>query len=500
MRKNVPTLYYSVVRQIYRMGAIALLGLLFAINIYRASTQSVTHDEALTYELFVGQPWSIVFNSFDANHHVLHTIVCKVFVDLFGVSAFTLRLASLLSGLLYFWVVFRICERLLGSSWYLLLGVALLSLNPYLLDFLSAARGYGMAVALFLLALWEMLCWMAEPKNLHVLKAGVALGLSVAANLVLVPPSIGLALVFLIAVVNQRTAFQPTVTISKKGKKKKEEPNPYPTAGQALLRFFVPFVATGWLILMYPLSNAVSEQFYVGAKTLRQASESLVHDSLPSAPMFVVGTLAFVVLPLLLAASAFLGFRAAAHWQKASLSEKSLLLLGGTMLIAFLSFVVGHLTTNVPYPEGRTGLYWLPLLTLSGLIIAQLYERATTLLAIPMAACVGVFIAGFRLNSYADWPYDSDTKTIVEQIRSHKPDVAGRKLTIAGSWQLEPSLNFYRVSDRLDWLAEVDRGEPKPGADFYVLLSQDSRFLNELHLKTIYKGARSGTILAQPSS
>lgn len=499
MPKNVPTLYYSVVRQIYRIAAIALLGLLFAINVYRAATQSVTHDEALTYELFVGAPWSIVFNSFDANHHVLHTIICKVFVDLMGVSTLSLRMASLLGGLLYFFVIFRICERLLGASWYMLLGIALLTLNPYMLDFLSAARGYGMAVALFLLAFWEMLCWMTDPKSLHMIRAGVALGLSVAANLVFAPPSIGLALMFLIAVVNQRAAFQPEVTISKKGKKK-EEPNPYPTVSQALLRFFLLFVATAWLILMYPISNAVSEQFYVGAQSLSQASESLVHESLPLAPMLVIATLAFVVLPALLATSAFLGWRAASRWVKASLSEKSLMLLGGTMLIAFLSFVVGHMTTNVPYPEGRTGLYWIPLLTLSGLIIAQLYERATALLAIPMAACVALFLAEFRVDYYADWPYDSETKTLVEQIRSHKPNVDNRKLTVAGSWQLEPSLNFYRVSDHLDWMAEVERGEPKSGADLYVLLSQDSRFVDQLHLKTIYKGSRSGTILAEPSS
>ena len=175
------------------------------------------------------------------------------------------------------------------------------------------------------------------------------------------------------------------------------------------------------------------------------------------------------------------------------------MLLGGTMLIAFLSFIVGHLTTNVPYPEGRTGLYWLPLLTLSGLLIAQLYPRATTILSIPIAACVVLFIAEFRVTYYADWPYDSDTKNIVARIRSHKPNT-DRKITIAGSWQTEPSLNFYRVSDHLDWMTEIDRAEPKPGADFYVLLSQDSRYLDALHLKTIYTGSRSGTILAQPSS
>jgi len=497
MRLTVPTLYYSVVRQTYRFATIGLLGVLFAINVFRAATQSITHDEALTYELFVAAPWSVVFNSFDANHHVLHTIICKFLVDLFGLSTLSLRLASLLGGLLYFWAVFRICERLFGATWFLPLSTALLTLNPYLLDFLSAARGYGMAVAFFMLALWEMLQWMDHPRNAHLLRAGFSLGLSVAANLVLTPPAIGLALMFLMAIVNQRRTFQPAVTVSKKGKKK-EEPNPYPTLGQALLRVIVPFIGTAWLILMYPLSNAASEQFYVGADSLSRASESLVRASLPLAPDLIIAILAFAVLPLVLIAAAVVAWRAGSRWVQASLIEKSIMLTGGAMVVAFLSFVAGHLATNVPYPEGRTGIYWIPLLTLTGLSIAKLYERATPYLAIPMAACIALFAAEFRTSYYADWLYDVDSRTIVDQIRSHKPNVSGRKIAVQGSWQLEPSLNFYRVRDRLDWMADVERTEPKPGADFYVLLSQDSHFLDELHLKTIYRGARSGTILAQP--
>ena len=160
---------------------------------------------------FVAAPWSIVFNSYDANHHVLHTIFCKIFVDLLGVSPLTLRLASVLSGLLYLYlVVLRICELLFGAGWYLLLSAALLSLNPYLLDFQSAARGYGMAVAFFFLALWEMLEWLRDSRSQRLIRAGIALGLSVGANLVLAPPDAGLALMFLIAVWEQRRALSPS--------------------------------------------------------------------------------------------------------------------------------------------------------------------------------------------------------------------------------------------------------------------------------------------------
>jgi hypothetical protein len=496
MRRMVPTFYYSGVRQLFRIATIALLGIIFLTNVYRAATQSITHDEGVTYENFVDAPWSVVFNSYDANHHVLHTLVCKVFVDLLGVSPITLRLASVLSGLLYLYVIFRICELLFGTGWYLLMSLALLSLNPYLLDFQSAARGYGMAVAFFFLALWEMLEWLCEPMGKRLVRAGIALGLSVGANLVLAPPAAGLALMFLAAVWNQRRSFQPTVTVSKKGTKK-ETSNPFPTLGQAVVQFVLPFGGVAALIVLSPLSNSTGQQFYVGAATLRAGAESIVRDSLGLAPGWVITAIALALVPATIAAAAFVGWRALSHWTNSTLMERSLALSGGAMLIAFVAVVVAHVLLDVPYPEGRTGIYWIPLLTLAGLALAKLQERLTPILAVPLAACIAIYIAQFRVSYYADWPYDRDDRAIANLIREHKP-AADRKAVVQGSWQLEPSTNFYRVSDHLGWLAEMERATPKPGADFYVLLSQDAHFVNDLHLKTVFQGKESGTILAQP--
>ena len=473
-----------------------LLIIIFAVNVYRAATQSVTHDESVTYENFVDAPWTIVFNSYDANHHVLHTIACKVFVDLFGASPFTLRLASVLSGLLYFYVIFRICEMLFGTGWYLLLSAALLSLNPYLLDFQSAARGYGMAVAFFFLALWEMLEWLREPQEKRLIRAGIALGLSVGANLVLAPPAAGLALMFLVAVWEQRRSFEPVVTVTKKGTKK-ETPNPFPTIGQALVRFVLPFGGVAILIILSPLSNSSGQQFYVGAASLRAGAESIVRDSLAQAPGWLIAALALVVLPALILAACAIAWRAVSRWKESSMLDRILVMNGGAILIAFVAVVAAHLLFDVPYPEGRTGIYWIPLLTLSGLALAKLQDRLTPILAVPLAACIAIYLMQFRVSYYADWPYDRDDRDIANLIREHKPSV-NRKLLVEGSWQLEPSMNFYRVSDHLDWMAEMERATPKPGADFYVLLAQDAHFVNELHLKTLFQGKLSGTILAQP--
>jgi len=313
---------------------------------------------------------------------------------------------------------------------------------------------------------------------------------------VLAPPVAGLALMFLLAIWHQRRSFQPTVTVSKKGTKK-ETPNPFPTLGQALVQFVLPLAGVAIIIVFSPLSNASGQQFYVGAESLRAGVESIVRNSLQPAPDWLITALALVVLPALILAAAFFAWRAFSQWTTSTLLDRTLALLGGAMLIALLGVVAGHLLFNVPYPEGRTAIYWIPLLTLTGLAIAQLWPSASLALAIPMAACIALYLVQFRVSYYADWPYDRDSRQIANLIRDHKPTV-DRKVLIGGSWQLEPSINFYRVSDHLDWMAEVERATPKPGSDFYLLLAQDSHFVNDLHLKVLFQGKESGTIVAQP--
>lgn len=64
-------------------------------------------------------------------------------------------------------------------------------MNPLVLDFLVAARGYGIALALFTYALVLLVRWGQNEKDRRpasLVKAGIALGLSVAAKLVFAVP------------------------------------------------------------------------------------------------------------------------------------------------------------------------------------------------------------------------------------------------------------------------------------------------------------------------
>ena len=137
--------------------AILILIALSVTNIYRAKTQSITCDEAYSYELWTSQPLSRMFVAYDTGNHVVQNMLSKISVAALGLSELTLRLPSLLAGFLYFIAIYRISRLVFGADSLFLLSVCVLSLDPLLLDLLSAARGYALALAFCTWALYYML-------------------------------------------------------------------------------------------------------------------------------------------------------------------------------------------------------------------------------------------------------------------------------------------------------------------------------------------------------
>ncbi len=120
---------------------------------YRAVHQSITVDEAFTYNRFINGPWRNLVEDYDANNHILHSILVRLSVHLFGLSEFSVRFPSLISGFFLilgsFWVLLRI-----RSPWIRWITILTLSLHPLLLDFSVAARGYGMGLAFLVWAVY----------------------------------------------------------------------------------------------------------------------------------------------------------------------------------------------------------------------------------------------------------------------------------------------------------------------------------------------------------
>ncbi len=107
-------------------------------------------------------------------------------------------------------------------------------------------------------------------------------------------------------------------------------------------------------------------------------------------------------------------------------------------------------------------------------------KGAATLAYLLAVVLVVQYAAQFNTRKFLVWEYDADTRRILDRISQLVANKQTGSVRVGGSWQLEPSLNFYR---------EVNH-----------ILGQDRGVIGNLGVKPVYQGAISGTILAMPSN
>ena len=449
-----------------------LFALLGAVNVYRASTQSITYDEAVTYDAFVVGPLSNAFTGYNANNHVLFSVLAKFTTATLGPSELGLRLPSVLAGGVYFVVVFLLCRHLFGRGPIFSLAALALACNPLVLDFLSAARGYGLALALFMVALYQVVVILVSSSSSggagwgRWVVVSLALGGAVSANLAFLFPAVGLGMAALtLTAIDTLSAgraslwrFGRTTVLSLAG--------PGPVMAAALL--------------VVPLTLAEREHFAYGASGLSGTVTSLVNlsvwhhftgwyiDTVGEMVGSVVSTY-FVPLTLatLFATVGIIGARAVRARKSSVLTaqDRALLLLAGTLTITLAQLVAVHYLWDVPYPLDRTGLYFVPMFVLVLPLLADragVWRRGSSVVRgcslVFLSLLLSLFLAQFNMTQYGMWRFDAGTRTLYD-IMARWPDT-GRDASfrIAASWLLRPSLNHYRFVDPTSRVVSVSDG------------------------------------------
>jgi hypothetical protein len=481
----------------------------FGWNVYRAAALAITHDEALTYCCFVrlGPGTILSPKYYDANNHVLHTLLAWGSVRLFGLSEFALRLVSLLGGLLYLVMARRLCRLLCGPGALALLGLLLLALNPFVLDYLVAARGYGLGLGLSLLA-WYQLCRYrldsagdGQPgaDRARIKWAGVAMGLAVCANLVYLVPNAAIAFTFVaLSLWEGRRSLR------------------------AQARLIARALVVPGLLTVSPLAvvmcRARAGDFYYGADWLSPCADSLLTPSffpVPDREWFGVGwtnpgqvlaglkvvllVLAAVALAVL-AATAYRGLRRGTlrtdRW--ASLFA----LLGGGAALTGGLLILNHYALGVKYPQGRTGLFLVPLATLSLLQLIQggrQHFAAVRWAAVPVGAALALAAGHFLSQQHGEflyeWHYDAGSRRVFDQLLRCTANRTG-PVPIGHLWLFGPSLNFYLVMQRVDRFGPFVRQEIPDGQDYYILQTPRDARIRRNRLRILYEDPVSHAVLA----
>jgi len=104
------------------------------------------HDEIATYYFyfyhgdFIGKTIQ-----WDANNHLLNSIIGSVLYKMFGDNFTILRLPNLLSFILFFVGSYKLTLSL-KTPFLKLTGLLALTCIPFVLDYFAYARGYGMSM------------------------------------------------------------------------------------------------------------------------------------------------------------------------------------------------------------------------------------------------------------------------------------------------------------------------------------------------------------------
>jgi uncharacterized membrane protein len=430
------------------------LAALVAVSLYRALTQSVTPGEAWNYNRYIAPPWAEAFSHFDINNHVLNTLLVRISTARLHVTELVLRLPSLLAGVLYLCVVYRMARRWFGGLAFLVV-IGLLSLNPLVIDALSEARGYGMALACWMWAL-ELLLESLESFSVPKLNlSAMCLGLSVVASLAFAAPACALLVVYL---------------LWSKGR------------AVALIAFLTAFV-----LLVIPLNHAEWNTLAVGATSLRQTVNELTALSLGTS-LKVFGAMARVVLALL----AFLGMAAAIrHWRR---QDAALLAFtGATLALTLVLLLAGHIGLHTPFPqEGAIYLIPLTVLPVAAAILKGKNKAAQIAFLSISALLLARYLSEFPFGAYAGGKQFSGGRTLAQTLRER----VGRSSARVGvSSDAEPIMNYYRTRYRQGNWQLSERQALTPSYDYYVLTAADTALIEQRHLHVIYRDA--GLTLAQ---
>lgn len=456
-----------------KAGNLLLLSILVALFFYvayRAYNLSFTCDEALSFNILLGDPRV----ARTANNHWLNTLLMYISYTLFGGSEFSLRFLNLTGYVLY---AIACCSLLWNKRPAVIIaGITFLLLNPYLLDFFSLARGYGLALGFFMMSLVYLFKAAGTKDSYSFLKnAALALFFSIGAcfsNLSYVNTNLILLFMLFLLFLSLKKHF----AVNKKV-----------ILSVCLILFVNACILT--LLVHQLLILKEAKELYFGGYTgfFHDTVEKLVmcllyfHPTYSEIPLttgiswFITIVLVFILIYALVI-------------RKINILTISLLFLS----LMVISAILQHLFLDTPFPTERTSLVYIPL---AGLCLFSFFEIlveksnaasarlvlyfvTTAFFLIPLTFN---FIRNMNLSYCLEWRLDRHIKESMNII-DHTFIASGKKAKTSLTYgaYMEPAVSYYKTINSMDFLTLA--GQPRPVTDdcFLLLFEREKEQVPEL--------------------
>ncbi len=387
----------------------------FLWTVARAAVQSVTIDEADTYLAWASPAWASHWTP-HSNNHVLNSMLMRLVTSIFGASPLSLRTPALIGAVLYIAAAYCLV-RLIATrrllQWALFV---CLVYSPFVMDYLVAARGYGMASAFLL--------WMLVIAARHQALDPAARAVELVRTCALISIGAGLCVCanFSFAIADGLTALGLFLWICRDYRRGNRREYLKILAAFTLPGLAVAYFIVGSVVLSWPKG-----QFTWGADSLLKTVGSVLSASLfepndyllnPRLHHYLVH-LGRLLYPILAAVVLWHAAMLAVEKRRSPLSLHPLTTICGAALLAALAcHAFLFLAFGILLPLDRTAMWVLLLfLTVAGTLAAALHTSAAgrisgTALTVILVSIAGYNIGCLRLTYFKEWKYDADMKHV----------------------------------------------------------------------------------------
>ncbi len=481
----------------------------FVWIVHRAIVQSITLDEADTFIHWVGPKEPSHWEP-HSNNHVLNSTLMRLCIWLFGLSHLAMRTPALMGGLLYIFSMYRCCTLFTRNA---TLGAALflcIVYNPFIMDYLVAARGYGLGLGFLSYAMYTLMRLLfrsSEELTEQDVVKGAAListctGLTICSNF---------AFSIVVSVFTVISGIWATAWL-------RREPRPLTTWARVSAWLALPALVTTLVLAGSALTDFPRDQLFWGTDSLRETFREmgrsffteinpyLVNPLLNrtfSGSGYTVINLAAATCVIYVALILYALRRQGRPWQP---NEEARILgaasLASIVIIALTCHWIQFKLLRIPLPLERTSIWIVPLVTASvGLIFSLtpsgLIQSTVRAVGISSLLMLGLYFAGELRDSFFNmWRTSAEVRAAYPTIQ----DLCRRRnvTEVASGFNLTPSLKFYNLFYKSAQPNFSNFDKMPSDKIIYVLEeSQFGEFIRNEGLRVVFRGTVSDLVVLE---
>jgi len=404
------------------------------------------------------------------NNHILNTLLMKLFQALFGTSELILRLPNILAHILYLIFSFKIFNRY--SERNAILFFILMNANPFLIDFFSLARGYGIAISLMVTAFYFYCRFLENQKNKYHVIAMLLLCVAALANFAFISLVLGFILVhnfFYFFIFNRKISFKNLWQIN------------YSNLIFLFLLAAVCYEPIRKIIQLKLLWFGGVDGFW--KDTVGSMAETFSYSS-PYQFLIVIGCKILVIVFSIFFIARIIAYIFTKN--SINLTQKIVLFFGLNLFLIVLISFSQHLFLNTPFMMDRFALFLYPIFILmSSFLIVDLSQYSYKYITRGVLILLVTLFFGhtcYSLNSYwyYKWKEERCTKELLAELYKVKQYEPSKKITLGIGWQFFSTLEFYVKTRKLDWITlDYNAVTMHKNEYFYLVRSDYDKFPKE---------------------